>query len=192
MSGADGRRSPLGRRGPGPHLIAASDDAQLLETPFLAQVSLRADPAGATLAAVQERFGLQLPTTPNRRASGASGTEILWLGPDEWLFIARADGDALAADVEAVVRPGAGTVVNLSSHRTALEVRGPGARDILASGTSVDLHPSVFGADHVVQAPLARAAVILSRRDAVTWRVLVRTSFARYLADWLADAITGT
>jgi sarcosine oxidase subunit gamma len=187
----DRRRSPVGRTGPGPHVLLAAGGVKITEIPFLAQANLRADPSSPAPAAVAERFGVRPPATPNRRAVAASGVEAIWLGPDEWLVVSAGDGPEVAAALETVVRPHGGTVVDVTAHRTVLEIRGPRARDILSSGTSVDLHPRAFAVGQAVQAPLARVDVILCRVDGDAWRVFVRTSFARYLVEWLTDAVSG-
>ncbi|PBC49169.1 sarcosine oxidase subunit gamma, partial [Rhodococcus sp. ACS1] len=64
------------------------------------------------------------------------------------------------------------------------------ARDILAKGCSIDLHPTVFRPGTAVQTMLGLAGVILTALDdtGTDYRILVRASFARYLAAWLIDA----
>jgi sarcosine oxidase subunit gamma len=63
-------------------------------------------------------------------------------------------------------------------------------RDVLAKGCSIDLHPRVFGRGSSAQTTLGQAGVVLlALSDAVDdVVVLVRSSFAGYLADWLLDA----
>jgi hypothetical protein len=62
--------------------------------------------------------------------------------------------------------------------------------DVLAKGCSVDLHPRVCHRGISVQTMLGRAdVVLLALSDAGDdYLVLVRSSFAGYLADWLLDA----
>ena len=64
------------------------------------------------------------------------------------------------------------------------------SRDVLAKGCSLDLHPSVFGPGAAAQTTLGLAAVVLIPLDdnGTDYRILVRSSFAGYLADWLLDA----
>ena len=71
-----------------------------------------------------------------------------------------------------------------------MRLRGEHARDVLAKGCSLDLHPTVFGPGAAAQTMLGLAAVVLiPLNDTGTdYRILVRSSFARYLADWLIDA----
>ena len=69
---------------------------------------------------------------------------------------------------------------------------GAGARDLLAAGCGLDLHPRVFGPGRCAQTLLARVPVVLHQlSDAPQYRVLVRRSYARWLVDWMIDAAGG-
>jgi sarcosine oxidase subunit gamma len=110
---------------------------------------------------------------------------LLVAPPGEQAELQGAVRDALAPFQDA----GPGTVVNVSAHRTTIDVRGPLARDLLAKGCSLDLHPSVLTPDRCAQVLLARAPVLLlPHADGAGLRLLVRSSFAGYVADWLLDA----
>ncbi|MEU5540696.1 sarcosine oxidase subunit gamma family protein, partial [Streptomyces sp. NPDC020362] len=79
---------------------------------------------------------------------------------------------------------------DVSAQRTTILVAGPRARDLLSHGCPLDLHPRAFGPGRCAQTTLARTQVVLVARDearAGFW-VLVRSSFAGYLTDWLLDA----
>jgi sarcosine oxidase subunit gamma len=164
---------------------ASGDAVTLREVPFLAQVNVRADPPAAR--------ALGLPLEPNTTATHAASPDrtILWLGPDEWL-VAGPDGDAAAIARELEACPeGWVTTVDLSANRTAIDVAGPGARDLLAAGCSLDLHPRAFGPGRCAQTMVARAQVVLEARGDDAFRLFVRGSFAAYLASWLIDAVAG-
>ena len=161
----------------------------LRESPLQTQINLRGRPGEPrfddTVAAVA---GCPLPQ-PNRVARGTARA-IMWLGPDEWLVLAEtAEGSALAAELGAVLAGRHVSVVDVSASRTIVELSGEGAREVLARGCSLDLHPRVFATDHCAQTLLANVQIILEQIDAApTYRVYVRPSFARYLADWLLNA----
>ncbi|HYH93163.1 MAG TPA: sarcosine oxidase subunit gamma family protein [Candidatus Saccharimonadales bacterium] len=178
-------------------LEGAALPARVRELPFLAQVDLRADPTDAALldrlAAV---LGTRLPVEPNTTAISDDGARhVLWLGPDEWLVLAEPDaGPGLEADLRAAIVNGRGAAIDVSANRTTLSVAGPRARDLLAFGCALDLDPRSFGPGRCAQTLLARANIILvpvGPADEPAFRVLVRPSFARYLADWLRDAADG-
>jgi sarcosine oxidase subunit alpha len=107
------------------------------------------------------------------------GGSPLRLGPDWWLLVGPTD--AVSTD--------SGEGVDVSAQRTTLELRGPRARDVLMTGCALDLYPSVFPVGAGAQTLLAQAQVILYRTAPDTYRILVRASFARYLGDWLLDAM---
>jgi sarcosine oxidase, subunit gamma len=156
---ADLRRSPL----------AGRDDVR--EIPFRTMINVRT--TGVSL------LGVPVPA-PNR-VTTVGERAILWLGLDEYLVVAP-DGD----DVAELTGE---SVVDVSANRTTIELSGPHARDVLEKGMSIDLHPRAFGPGQCAQTLLARAQVILRQvDDEPTYHVLVRGSFAPYLADWLVDA----
>ena len=175
-------------------LDARSDDAtvRIRDLGPLTQVGLRADASDAELLAeLADAVGVALPVRSNTVARGDGGRRALWLGPDEWLLVDEpGGGDALVARVEEAAGVRWATAVDLSANRVVLELSGPRVRDLLAAGCALDLHPRAFGPDRCAQTMLARAQVILER-DGDAFRLLVRPSFARYLAGWLLDALEG-
>ena len=61
---------------------------------------------------------------------------------------------------------------------------------MLAKGCALDLHPRAFVPGRCAQTLLARAQVILEQLDdEPAYRLLVRGSFAGYVATWLLDAM---
>ena len=86
--------------------------------------------------------------------------------------------------------PHGGAAIDVSGQRTTLRLRGAHARDVLEKGCSLDLHPRVYGPGTAAQTMLGLAGVILIPLDddGADYRILVRSSFARYLAEWLVDA----
>ncbi|MFI2437531.1 sarcosine oxidase subunit gamma [Streptomyces sp. NPDC018693] len=171
---------------------ASGGAIRLAELPFLAQINVRLDAKGPAAEAVGLALGLPLPLQPNTVVHAGELT-ALWLGPDEWLLVGPPGSER---DVESLVREVTAdepvSVTDVSAQRTTLLVSGPRAHDLLAHGCPLDLHPRAFGAGRCAQTTLGRTQVVLVARDeprAGFW-VLVRSSFAGYLADWLLDAAT--
>jgi sarcosine oxidase subunit gamma len=83
-----------------------------------------------------------------------------------------------------------GAAVDVSAQRTTVRLRGARARDVLAKGCSLDLHPTVFGRGAAAQTLLGLAVVVLLplSDNGTDYQILVRSSFAGYLAGWLLDA----
>ncbi|MDN5749193.1 MAG: sarcosine oxidase subunit gamma, partial [Pseudonocardia sp.] len=121
---------------------------------------------------------------------------VIWLGPDEWLVTSPfTTPEALDGLLRAAVGPDGGAVVDVSAQRTTLRLRGEHARDVLATGCSLDLHPRAFPAGSAAQTTVGLAGVVLLALDAgaadppaTDFRLIVRSSFARHLATWLLDA----
>jgi len=132
-----------------------------------------------------------LPLAPNRVAITGL-LRVLWLGPDEWLAVMEGDAPDLLPRLERAVAGRRAAVIDLSSSRVAIEIAGSAARDLLAAGCGLDLHPRAFGPGQCAQTLLARVPVILDQLDAAPrYRVLSRRSYARWLTNWLIDAANG-
>ena len=155
--------------------------------PFVAMADLRIDASGPEVTAA---LGAELPATPNTWVPAGSGRAI-WLGPDEWLLTSTTERpEQLAGRIRAATLPFGGSVVDVSAQRITLRLTGSRARDVLAKGCAIDLHPRSFGRGNSAQTTLGQAGVVLLALSDTgdDYVVLVRSSFACYLADWLADA----
>jgi sarcosine oxidase subunit gamma len=155
--------------------------------PFVTMTNLRFPPEA--IDAVTSVLGTAPPTRPNTRLGGPSGF-VIWLGPDEWLVVSEeAAPESREAELRAVVTPFGGAAVDVSGQRVSLTLRGRHVHDVLSQGCALDLHPRVFGPGSSAQTTLGRAGVVLlAGDDPDEFTVLVRQSFANYLADWLVDA----
>lgn len=181
------RRSPAAAFAARFEAAGAGGGLRLAEIPFLSQVNVRVDPKSPAAERIGTAIGVPLPLEPGTAVRGGDVT-VLWLGPDEWLVVGP-DGAAPGL-VERLTEAAAGehvSVVDVSAQRTTLVVAGERARDVLAHGCALDLHPRVFGRDRCAQTTLARAGVVLVSREDGFW-LLVRSSFAGYVAEWLLDA----
>ena len=149
----------------------------------LRQVTVWMEPASAP--AVEACLGTAVTGDPGTFAG--SDPAILRLGPEEWLIVGERD---VEPGLRAALTGRRDAVVDVSDQRTTLELRGARAREILAGGCSIDLHPDAFGAGRCAETTLARAGVILvALDDAPAYRLLVRRSFAAYVVTWLLDAM---
>jgi sarcosine oxidase subunit gamma len=149
---------------------APPDDAATVyvqSAPFVGQVSLRGRPDDAAfLAAAEEALGLTLPLTAGGLAEGAAH-RALWLGPDHWLIVTgEGQGPALAASLKDRLRGLFAAVLDVSGARMRLRLGGAAARQVLASGCTLDLEPPAFPAGHALQTPVGNATVILHCLDA--------------------------
>ena len=171
-------------------LVGLPNSVAIVEEPFITMVDLRVDPSGPGGRAAAEVLGVELPATASTYTKN-DDTTVIWLGPDEWLVTGTAlTGPELEARLREAIAQHGGVAVDVSGQRTTLRLRGSHSRDLLGKGTPLDLHPRVFGAGTAAQTMLGQAGVILLAVNGTgeDYRILVRASFARYLADWLLDA----
>lgn len=183
------RRSPL--KGWESRFAVLPASTNISEEPFVAMVDLWVEPTGPGVTACAEVLGVPaLPTTPSTSVEGPDAN-VIWFGPQEWLVTSTSQAaEALEAQLREVTTEHGGAAVDVSAQRTTVRLRGAHARDVLAKGCSLDLHPAVFGPGAAAQTMLGLAAVVLIPLDdkGTDYRILVRSSFAGYLADWLIDA----
>lgn len=189
------RRSPLDHLGLG---ARAAGDAErrgagvkLVERPHRCLINLRGDPADPAFAETLRKTGrVELPSVPNTVAGKANATQALWLGPDEWLLIARAGAERrLAADLAKALDGVHAAVTDVSEARTTIRLSGAHARGVLAKGTGLDVHPRSFAAGQCAQTLYAKATVILQAvNDDPTFDILVANSFAEYVWLFLEDS----
>jgi sarcosine oxidase subunit gamma len=160
------------------------------ECAFLGYVNLRGDASNPTFAdAVASVLSLPLPLEPNTATEG-SGNVVCWLGPDEWLIMTPPGAEVeLMRALRTALEDLFAAVTDVSSGFTLIAVGGAKARDLLATGCSLDLHPRVFGPARCAQTLLAKAGVLIRQRDeAPLFELVVRRSFADYLWLWLEQA----
>ena len=157
--------------------------------PNLTTVLVRATPGGPAAAAAAEVLGVTLPVRANTWVATQHG-KVIWLGPDEWLVLDESTEPWVLEDrLRSVLAPLGGAATDVSAQRTCLRLHGPHAEEVLRAGCSLDVHPRVFGPGSSAQVDLAQAGVVLLALAATgdDFEVLVRSSFAGYLAAWLID-----
>ncbi|MGW7729204.1 sarcosine oxidase subunit gamma [Streptomyces canus] len=186
------RTSPLShlQERMGAAVVSGARGVTLAELPFVTMVNVRVDPASEAADRIGRTLGAPLPRRCGDTAASGLHT-IMWLGPDEWLVLSRADAGIVTSQVRQALDGAPGSVVDVSANRTTLELSGPAARDVLEKGCPLDLHPRSFGPGRAVSTTVGPIAVLLWQLDdAPTYRLLPRSSFADYLARWLIDAMS--
>jgi sarcosine oxidase, subunit gamma len=192
MSETARRDSPLVARIEAGLPVRSGDQGiRMQERAFLGHINLRCDPADPLLSGrIEQALECELPRAANTFRAGSSGLKVLWLGPDEWLIVSPEGSEGrLVNEVRQAAGDGFATAIELGSGQTVIELSGPRAREVIAKGCPLDLHPRVFGPGRCAQSRLARALVILAQVDGTpTYELIVRRSYADYLWQWLVDA----
>ena len=164
-----------------------SRGVEMCELAFWGHVNLRGDSGDEAFQADVERVvGARAPVAPNTVAR-AGERAITWLGPDEWLVVSSPEtGEGVADRLEEALSGLHVAVNDISSGQTIIRLRGPRARDLLSKGCPLDFHPRVFGAGQCAQSHIGKSnALIIQVDDEPTYDIIVRRSFADYLARWL-------
>lgn len=190
MTASTERASPLQEWSARFETLSGAGGFSLREIPFATQLNLRGNPDNSSFSRnVGALLGCELPTTANTWSASPDCT-VLWLGPDEWLVVAREGrNESLVEDLRLALKGLHHAITDVSANRTMIELAGADARVVLAKGCPLDLHRSAFAPPQCAQSLVAKSQVILqSVDDEPTFRLFVRLSFAAYLAEWLMDA----
>jgi sarcosine oxidase subunit gamma len=180
-------KSPLsGVCNPGGQVFGAYSSAPgvaFAERRDLMLLSLRGKVQDAAwLERVTGALGCELPKPCRSADSAIAGA--LGLGPDEWLIVSGSDS-AIASTLSAR----AAYVTDVSHGRACLRLSGARARDLLAKGTSIDLHPRAFQPGHCAATALAKISVVLHQVDASpTYDLYAMRSYTLSLWHWLTEA----
>ncbi|HVL72459.1 MAG TPA: sarcosine oxidase subunit gamma family protein [Beijerinckiaceae bacterium] len=148
----------------------------------VAVVAARRGREADVAAAVERALGLRPSEGPKAVAGGGS----VWIGagPGQWLVVAEDADDFVSALTGRLT--GLAAVTDHSDGRVVLRVSGPRARDALAKGFAVDLHPRAFAPGDAAATQAAHiGAQIWQVDDAPTYDVAVARSYAASFWSWL-------
>jgi sarcosine oxidase subunit gamma len=162
---------------------------RLSERPHRCQILLRGNPEDDRFRdALRGTTGLALPAA--NRVSAKENLRLLWLAPDEFLLIGQAGREAIfLPSLEAALSGQRALALDVSDMRTTVSLAGPAARDLIACGCGLDLHPSRFATGQCAQTKLAKCNVVLDMAsDEPRFDILVTVSYADYLWRWLERA----
>ena len=170
----------------------AAPEVTVTRRDAVGMVTLRGDLADATLAAalaaaVEAATGCPLPDT--RRIAVSERGAVAWMSPDElMLFTGPAEGPATVAALDAALAGAHHLAVDVSDARTVFRLEGPGAREVLAKGAPVDLHPASFGPGDFRRSRLGQVAAAFWMPAPEVIELMCFRSVAHFVAAWLEQA----
>lgn len=138
-----------------------------------------------TVAAAGRALGTPLPTEPNFVADGP--VRCLWIGPGEWM-LAGALPDRALLD-HAIATAPAAHLADIGEGVVTYLVTGAAARDLLAKGCTLDLHPAAFGFDRCAQTALAQTFITIERAGPDAFRLFADRGHQHHLDLWFEDAL---
>lgn len=106
---------------------------------------------------------------------------VQWAGADQFYVLGMAFAE---------VREKLGKLASCSdqSHgRVIIRIEGPKARQVLAKGTPVDLHASVFPVGHCAVTQMAHVGVHISHPDKDAFELSVFRGFSESFWEWLTE-----
>ena len=144
--------------------------------------------------AVEKTVGCSLPKKLNTTSMRGSDITILTLAPDEWLIVTKSGkGAEPEKRLRNKLQDQHASVTSVGEARTVIRLAGNNARNLLAKGCPLDLHPSAFGPGGCAQTLLARTDMLLhclpinsSKFD--SFDIYIARSFAEYAWLWIEDA----
>ena len=146
----------------------------------------------AALLAALHAAGLRLPLRANSSAHTGPDLRVDWLGPRRFvLSTSWADEERLNTSLQGVF---AGfelaDVCCTTDMVVTFELAGPGAADVLAQGTALDLSDAAFAAGSVTVTDLWGVAAVIERPTGRPGcrRVTVDRSLAGFVEGWLQTA----
>jgi methylglutamate dehydrogenase subunit D len=129
----------------------------------LATIALRKGHGDALRQAVAEAYGVALPD--GSRIVQGPQVSFVGYGPGQWLAVSETLGsETLARDLAHRLK-GLASISDQSGGRTVLRLSGPHARDVLAKGLSIDLHPRAFAAGNAATSTISLMGVQLWQVD---------------------------
>jgi sarcosine oxidase subunit gamma len=160
--------------------------ATLTLLPHQAQFVLR----GAASAYEAAATALALPSTSAPCAAANKENAALWLGPDEWLLLVSADQTPAINLLTGALDSELHSLVDVSHRNTAFLLQGHEAPLVLNAGCPLDFDIAAFPIGMCTRTIMAKATVVIWRRDAHMFYLNTWRSFAPYVWDFLIEART--
>ena len=144
----------------------------------------RAGEEDAVGAAVETELKLKLPQPG--AASTTSEVTAIWIAPDTWLVMQPQFAGAGLVSRLASACGARASIVDQSCGYATLRLSGAAARDVLAKGCRIDLHPRAFGPGRAAATLIAHVHGIVWQLDEVpTFEVIVPSTLAEHVFEWL-------
>ena len=153
----------------------------------IAAVMARKGKADALRAAAEAAYGVALPDAARHVAGSEVG--LIGTGPGQWLAVSSAfGGGRLAVDLAGKLT-GLASISDQGDGRAVIRIAGPKARETLAKGLAIDLHPSVFTPGSAATSVISLMGVTLWQVDATpAYDLTVFRSLAGSFWTWLTHS----
>ena len=158
--------------------------------PPCGMISLRAELGEEIIhEAVRHAFGLEIPGI--RQCILADDRGVFWMSPDELLLrTAVRDVGETVSHLSQAMADTHHLVVDMSDARSRFRLLGDGAREVIAKGAPVDMHPEAFRPGMFRRTRIGQVAAAFHQvsESPEGFEIMCFRSFARYMRDWLHAA----
>ena len=151
----------------------------------IVQLAAWPDTVGSVSSKAAEPVGVALPSDTHTAATKGK-TSVYKTAPEKFLIVTELKakmGETLGKAFKAEQA----VVTELGHSRTILRVAGEAARDVLARGVPVDLHPDVFARRAFAQTGIHGVAVLCTRSGPDQYDLIVPRNFAVVIYEWLEE-----
>lgn len=150
----------------------------------IVQAMVRRGSDGAFAAAMMQAFDMAPPAPGHAAARGP--VAALWIQPGAYMLTSAEPG---LAERAAMAFAGLAAVDDQSHGRTIITVTGSAARDVLARGCRIDLHPRAFGPGRAAATTIAQIGCLIHQTDdAPSFDLMVFSTLAESFFHWLVEA----
>ena len=133
--------------------------------------------------------GLRLALPSAGHANFREELTAVWIQPGTWLVAAPFTGPDDLTRRLTDAAAGTAAITDQTFGKSVLRLYGPHARDVLAKGCRVDLHPREFGPGRSAVTPLGQiGCVLIQVDDRPAYDLIVPATFARAAVEWLETA----
>ncbi len=178
-----------------------ADEAALLafqELALCTHLNIRGDASDKKFCGgIQDVLGIPLPVKPGfynfaNSPKSSSIDSLYWLGPDEWLLISKRCAKNLETQLRSVFS-GNIAIVDVSAGQTILNISGDATAvtTVLKKSSVYDFGawpPATTNGGRCAQTTFAKASALVACRQNGSFDLVVRGSYADYIAKWLLDA----
>jgi len=175
------RESPLGHREAPSNLSIG-----VREITGHGMIDLRGDAKDRKfMAAAKSALGFELPKAPRTSVTWGD-MKALWLSIDQWLIVCPLDRcSELLANLRRHLASIHSLAVDVSDMRAIVRLEGPGAREVLLKGTSLDLLGNDYKPGTCRRMRYAEIAALLDIVEEDVFDIYVFRSYADYAWDYI-------
>ena len=166
---------------------------KIQELPFVKKINLRLDPNNKScVSSCSKILETTLPTNANTYSKNTINEKVIWLGPDEWLFVS--DNDDAFLKLQNKIEDLEASVTDVSENRTIIRIRGSKIFVLLSKFLVLNLEKNLPTQSSCAQTLFVKVPILLVRNSNNTQRheidIFTNRSQANYIYRLLVDGVT--